>query len=653
MERGYAGRILVVDLEQGICSEEDIPDEVYEQYLSGTGLAASILYNRIPAGADPLGPCNILALVSGILTGTGSMFSGRWSVSAKSPLTGTWGDSNCGGTFSPAIKHCGYDGFFFSGISAKPVYVLVENRKAQLLDAGDLWGKDTIETEAILKDRHSRRRQAQVACIGTAGEKLSLISGVSNDRGRMAARSGLGAVMGSKRLKAVVCAGSLRIGAFNREEISRLSKKCSKHVVRPIPFVGGKGAALMGTIMGKLPIVMAMKPFLIKAILRKWGTSAMNQMSANMGDSPLMNWKGSKRDWKNKRSNSVNPDLIADREKVKYHCYSCPLGCGGICTMKGKYKETHKPEYETSLALGGLCLNDNSESIFYLNELLNRAGMDTISVGGSVAFAIECYERGVITKDDTGGLDLSFGNSESIVALVEKMVAREGIGDLLADGSRKAAERIGNGSIAWAIQAGGQELAMHDGRNDPLFSLHYSVDPTPGRHTTGALLYYELFQLWKKFKRLPKVSTISSKSSRYIVDDEKTAMSVAMSQLKRVIDGAGACAFGALLGIKAFPLFEYLNAATGWDKTPVEYLEIGTRIQTLMQAFNVKHGVEPKEMKISERALGRPPLKEGPNRGRTFDLETMMSKYWEQLGWDPHTGKPTDATMVKMGIRRN
>jgi aldehyde:ferredoxin oxidoreductase len=652
MERGYRGRILMVDLQEGTCLEEAIPDEVYERYLSGTGLAARILFDRIPAGADPLGPDNILGLVSGLLTGTGSMFSGRWSVAAKSPLTGTWGDANCGGTFSPALKRCGYDGIFFKGISPKPVYLLVENRRAELKDAADLWGKDTIETEVVLIERHSRRRQAKVACIGPAGEKLSLISGVSNDRGRMAARSGIGAVMGSKRLKAVVCAGVLRIGAFDREEIRRLSKQCTKFVLAPVPFVSGKGAALIGKVMGKLPVNMAMDGILMKAVTRKWGTCALNQMSALMGDSPLGNWKDSSEDWTSERSASVNPDLIVSREKVKYHCYSCPMGCGGICTMTGKFSETHKPEYETTLALGGLCLNDDPESIFYLNEILNRAGMDTISAGGTVAFAIECYERGVLTKKDTGGLELTWGNSKAIVALVEKMIAREGIGDLLADGSKRAAERLGRGSIAWAIQAGGQELPMHDGRNDPLFSLHYSVDPSPGRHTTGAFLYYDLYQLWKEVKGLPKASLISPKNRRYIVDDEKAAMGAAMSQFKRVMDGAGMCLFGSTLGIGRVPLFKWLNAATGWRKTPEEYLEIGARIQTLKQAFNVRQGVEPKDMKISERAIGRPALTEGPNRGRTYDLETMMSKYWERFGWDPQTGKPTDQTMEKLGIGR-
>jgi aldehyde:ferredoxin oxidoreductase len=205
MNRGYMGKILMVDLSKGEFLEEKIPDEVYEKYLSGLGLAAHVLYQRIPAGADPLGPDNILGFVSGLLTGTGSLFAGRWMVAGKSPLTGTWGDANCGGSFSPAIKRCGYDGIFFKGISDKPVYLYVSNKKIELKDASSLWGKDAIETEELLQEEYGP--SARVAVIGPSGEKLSLISGICNDKGRIAARSGLGSVMGSKKLKAIVLDG--------------------------------------------------------------------------------------------------------------------------------------------------------------------------------------------------------------------------------------------------------------------------------------------------------------------------------------------------------------------------------------------------------------------------------------------------------------
>jgi len=231
------GKILTADLSTHEIREETIPDRVYEQYLSGMGLAACILYDRIPAGADPLSPENIIGFVSGLLTGTGSLFAGRWMVVGKSPLTGGWGEANCGGSFSPAIKRCGYDGIFFTGISEKPVYLYVNNGGAELRDASHLWGRDAVESEAMLIAETSAN--SRIAVIGPAGERLSLIAGICNDRGRMAARSGLGAVMGAKRLKAVVLDGKKRIDVHNRAEIKRLSQMCNRWVQFQPPIFAG------------------------------------------------------------------------------------------------------------------------------------------------------------------------------------------------------------------------------------------------------------------------------------------------------------------------------------------------------------------------------------------------------------------------------
>ncbi len=650
MGRGYMGRILKVDLGRSSFEDEIIPDALYDRHLSGMGLAAHILFHRIPAGADPLGPDNILGFVSGLLTGTGSLFAGRWMVVAKSPLTGGWGDANCGGTLSPAMKRSGYDGIFFSGISEKPVLLYVKNGKPELRDAAHLWGKDAIETEEILKKEFGEH--VSVAVIGPAGENLSLISGVCNDRGRLAARSGLGAVMGSKRLKALVLDGKKRIQVHDRQEVNRLSRICNRWVRTQLPLGPGTGMGLLGVLLRVLPTAMAMDGYVYKNILRKWGTGGLNQMSPEWGDSPIKNWKGSNVDWPMSKSRSAHPDLVKGYEVLKYHCYSCPLGCGGICRYPGKYPEGHKPEYESVLALGGLCMNENTDSMFELNEYLNRAGMDTISAGSTVAFAMECYERGILTKEDTGGLDLSWGDAASMTELVHRMVRREGIGDVLADGVRVAARKIGRGSEKYAIHAGGQEPAMHDGRMDPGFAVHYSVEPTPGRHTIGSQLYYEMFQLWKKVKGIPKKLPfqIYSKNSRYVADDGKAREEASCSKYIAVVNGAGLCMFGAFLGVTRTPTFDWLNAVTGWNRTPEEYMEIGERIQTIKQAFNVKHGIEPMNNKLHDRAVGRPPQTRGANKGRTVNIEKMMSDYWKQFGWDPSTGKPTPQTLSRLGI---
>lgn len=648
MSDAYMGAILRVDLSHGTISEELIPDSVYQNYLSGLGLAAFILFKEMPAGADPLGPDNILGFVSGLLTGTGSLFAGRWMVTGKSPLTGGWGDANCGGNFAPAIKRCGYDGIFFKGISEKPVYLYITDGKVELRDASYVWGKDAVEAEKILVAETGPR--SRVALIGTAGERLSLISGICNDGGRIAARSGLGAVMGSKKLKAVVLNGAKRIPVNNRDAMKKLSQKCSAWVRMQPPLIPGSMMAYLGSFMRMLPVQMALDGMLYKMFLKKWGTGSMNQMSVEMGDAPIKNWLGSHIDFNMKKSITTNPAFFTQREIVKYHCYSCPLGCGGICSTKGKYTHTHKPEYESVLALGGLCMNNDVESIFYLNELLNRAGMDTISAGATVAFAIECYESGILTKKDTDGLELVWGNSSAIVALVRKMINREGLGDILADGSKKSAEKIGMNASRHAVHAGGQEPAMHDGRNDPGYALHYSVEPAPGRHTIGSFMYYEMFQLWKVVKNLPRVWPLYMKGRKYVANEKKAVMGAACSKFMNVVNGAGLCLFGMFLGAKKIPTFDWLNAATGWNKTPEEYMDIGARIQTVRQLFNIKHGIKPRDYRVSKRATGYPPLVEGANAERSVDVETMMRDHWKQFGWDEETGIPTTDCVAKFGI---
>jgi len=650
--KGYTGKLLFVDLTNGTIWEEPVPDDVYEQYLSGIGLATYVLYNRIPQGTDPLGPDNVLGFVSGLLTGSGALFSGRWMVAAKSPLTGTWGEANCGGTLSPAIKQCGYDGIFFRGISPQPVYLYVDNGGAELRDASAVWGRDTVEAEEMLMEACAGKKTPAVACIGQAGEKLSLIAGVSNDRGRMAARSGLGAVMGSKKLKALVLAGSRKIECADREMVARLSRDCYKTYIAEasLPTLPARVLQLLGVMQGRAKTAQRLDGLMSIGVYKRWGTIAGNQMSVESGDAPIKNWAGTRSDFKNKRSKHIGPNRIIKREVQKYHCYACPLGCGGICETGSKYPETHKPEYETVLSFSAMLLNHDLDSIFYLNELVNRAGMDSISAGATVAFAIECYENGILTLDDTGGLALTWGNTQAIVQLVEKMVAREGIGDLLADGSKAAAERIGKGAKQYAIHAGGQDLPMHDPRNDPGYGLHYSTDPAPGRHTVGSQSFYDMYALWDKVDGYPETPAKYPVDDRFKADGRKARIAKGNVLIKQVMDGAGLCLFGLVINVSRLPIFEYLNAATGWDRTPEEYMEIGRRVQTLKQMFNIRQGIDPWDLRLSPRAYGVPPQDRGPNMGRTFDLDQMMRDYWEALGWDSNTGVPTLDTLVALGL---
>jgi aldehyde:ferredoxin oxidoreductase len=404
--------------------------------------------------------------------------------------------------------------------------------------------------------------------------------------------------------------------------------------------------------MRVLPFQWAQDGMLYKWMLRQWGTISMNQVSVEMGDAPIKNWQGSSADYPFKKSDNSNPDRITRYETKKYHCRACALGCGGIIRNEAG-KESHKPEYETVLSWGGLLMNEDTDSIIEINELLNRAGMDSISAGATMAFAIECAERGVFTEEDLHGLDLRWGNATAVRELLQWMIQRNGIGDLLADGVRAASERLKQRGVvdpgSWAVHAGGQELAMHDGRNDPGFALHAVVEPMPGRHTNGSQLYYEMFKLWTKVPGLPKAKGLYRKTDKYKATTDQAAAEVASSRFSQVMNGAGICLFGAFMGVSRLPVFEWINAAAGWNYTPEQYMQTGARIQALKQLFNAREGL-PLRHKINLRAVGHPPQQSGANRGISLDLDRMVRNYWIASGWDADTGFPTPQTLSDLDL---
>ncbi len=653
--KGYRGKILEVDLTKRTSEVREIPDTIYEMVLSGVGLGAWYLYENIPAGADPMGPENILGITSGLLTGTGSVMTGRWMAVCKSPLTGGWGDSNCGGNLAPAIKQCGVDAIFFRGIADSPVYLHMDNKGAEIRDAAPYWGLDAVEAEERLIADNTYGKKPAVAVIGPAGEKRSLISGISNDGGRYAARSGVGAVMGSKNLKAIVLAGKKMSKGADPEALRSISRSYSSKVRRlNLPkAVGGWFLPPFGKAMAAVKNHLPMDGMLTTLMLKRWGSTMNNTLGITSGDAPLKNWTGSVKDYRRAYYKNVNPTRQEKREVRKYHCNSCIVGCGAVCDIKdirdGRYSHTHKPEYETVTAFGGLLMNKDLDSIFYINEMLNRGGMDTISVGGTIAFAIECYEKGLLTKDDTGGLELKWGNAETIIKLVEMMINREGIGDLLADGVKKAAERIGKGSEAFAVHAGGQELPMHDPKIDAMLGVIYSADPTPGRHTTTGGLYYRFSHLWEYVSWLPPQKKFP-KEDEFIPSDGEALKAKAHTAYKMLVDGAGGCYYAMLMGEQHFRLFDFLNAATGWNLSPDEFIEKGIRIQNLRQMFNAKHGVDIRSFKMNGRAYGKPALKAGPTAEVSFNLEDMIALYNRNWGWDESTGIPKNETVESLGI---
>lgn len=655
--KGYWGKVLLVDLSTGEFEVQKIDDAVYELLLSGVGLGAYYLYNNIPEGANPLGPENILGFTSGLLTGTGSFMTGRWMAVCKSPLTGGWGDSNCGGNLAPAIKQCGFDAIFIKGVSDKPVYLKIDKKGPQLKDARHLWGMDAIESELQLIKENSGKKTPAVATIGPGGEKMSLIAGISNDQGRYAARSGVGAVMGSKRLKGLVLSGTKRVRSEQPAEIKKISKVYAAKIRKanlPGFFKGGL-IPIMSKLMSMPKKMGPMDGMLSAMMFKKYGSIVNNTMGAVNGDSPLKNWAGSVKDYNRKYYKKINPDISIKRETQKYHCNSCITGCGGICDIKdinnGEFDHTHKPEYETVCMFGGMIMNDNYDTIHYINELLNRGGLDSISVGSVVAFAIECYENGILTQADTDDLELTWGNMESVIELVKKIIAREGIGDLLADGVRIAAQKIGKGSEKYAVHAGGQELPAHDPKIDPMLGVVYSADPTPGRHTTSGSMYYRSSSLWEYVSWLPKMRK-ELKSKEFIPSETESLKNKAMTAYKMIVDGTGACYYGMLTGEQHLRLFEYLNKATGWDKTPDEYMDIGIRIQNVRQMFNAKQKVDMSKFRMHDRAIGNPPVEKGPVKGVTLKIDEMIPLYYKAWGWDEVSGRPKNETIDQLGLNR-
>jgi len=606
------GKILLVDLTSGEIKTEQPDEDVYLKWIGGFGLGAYYLYKMQPAGVDPLGPENTLGFFTGLLTGTGGITANRYVVVAKSPKTGCWGDANSGGTFGPALKTAGYDGVIFTGASPRPVYLLLRGGRAELLPADDWWGLDTADTDDRVTDLYGP--DARAACIGPASERLSLLAAVVNEKGRAAARAGLGAVMGSKRLKAIVAADGIRqIPAGDPDGFKEAIHRHREYLkTRP-----------RWTAM------------------RQYGTCGSMAGLAMKGDTPTKNWGGTAEvDFPT--VGRISDDAVIGIEHKKYACWRCPLACGGLTRVEeGEFAcESHKPEYETLGAFGSMCLNDDLASINLCNELCNRAGIDTIGTGGTVAFAIECFENGLITAEETGGLELRWGNARAVVEITRLIGRREGFGEVLADGVRRAAERIGKGAERFAIHVGGEELPMHDPRLVPSAATTYKIDATPGRHTQVSTWICELGA------GPPDLVEQPQPQEHY---PGKGAAHARVNNYFQVGQSAGMCMF-ALLTLQPDSLCDSLTFATGRTFTLDDVLTAGARIATLRTAFNLREGIRAIDREVPGRVIGDPPLEQGPTAGHTVDLDVQVEDYLNAMGWDPQSGVPTDATLRELGL---
>lgn len=610
MKGGYAGKLLFVDLTKGTLEEKALSEELAKNFIGGYGIGGRILYDMMKPGADPLGPDNVLAFISGPLNGTGAFFGGRYTVVCKSPVSGAWNDANSGGFFGPELKKSGYDAVFVSGASDKPVYLYIKDGKAELRDAGALWGKDSVETlEALIQETGESRLRA--ALIGPAGEKQSLMACVINDKHRAAGRGGCGAVMGSKNLKAVAVRGTGEIPVAHPEKIKEVN-------------------AEILDAMKNGPAAEVLK------IFGAFGTAGITGNAILSGDAPVKNWGGvGIVDMGEESASKISAASFDAKYNVKkYACAACPLACGAQYRVDGgkwPVGETDRPEYETLAAFGAMPLNDDVGSIIKCNDICNKYGLDTISVGATIAWAIECYENGIFTKEETDGIELSWGNAEAIVAMTQAIADQKGFGRILALGSAGAAKKLGKGT-EYLQTVRGIELPMHDPRFSPGFARTYQYDPTPARHVKGGLGIIDL--------HAPSEVKYSY-AGRGQVDAGATFAT-------EMVNASGLCVFGNM----AFPkdgTARFIAAATGWDFREEDVFATGKRIMNMRFAFNLREGQRSTEDVLPRRCIGEPPLTEGPLKGVTVNRAKLAEQFFENAGWDKKTMIPTRESLEALG----
>lgn len=609
---GYMGKILRVDLTNSRISEEALREEDCKMFLGGSGLATKYLFDEVPKGADPLGPDNALIFMTGPLTGTESPSAGRYCVVTKSPLTGFWAEANSGGNWGVYLKSSGYDGIIFKGISPRPVYLVIDDGKAELRDASKLWGKGVSETTRLIKEELGD--DFNVSCIGIAGENLVRFANIVNDLHRAAGRCGVGAVMGSKRLKAVAARGTKEIKAANQEVFSEISKRNYDLV----------------------------NESMLKITLETYGTAMATDLINVRGGFPTRNWQTGVFSEIEKISGITLADtLLTDRK----HCFACPISCGRVTVVKsGPFAcRGEGPEYETIGSVGGMCGIDNLEAITLAHNLCDDYGLDTVSTGSVIAFAIECYEKGILTKADTGGLELKFGDPDIVIQLIHKIARREGIGDLLAEGTKRIAQKLDRGAEKFAMHVKGLELPAYDPRAAKICGLAYVTANRGGDHITA---YVE----GPSFIDIPFLCVEDSKIEDPLVENPAEAKVVKdLEDANTVFDAMGTCKFmGMALATQDW--VDMIASCVGWKFDVDDYRKTGERIYNLARAFSVREGLTRDDDTLPPRLLEEP-LPEGAAQGHKVEkLDVMLDAYYEFRGWDKKTGKPTPEKLKELGL---
>ena len=590
---GYMGKMLFVNLSTGELEDKVIPEEWYRDFLGGPALGARILYEYMPAHADVFGEDSMIGFVATPFDGSGFFCGGRYTVVSKSPVYNGWNDANSGGFFGPAIKKAGYDGIFVKGISEKPVYLYVDDGKAEIRDASKYWGMQATELEnALFEDLDNK---ISYAFIGPAGEKLSNIAAVINDGHRAAGRGGSGAVMGSKKLKCIVCRGTQSVELANKAEMTKLSKAISE-TLKTAPMLTGMQS--FGTTGGFMPSLLS-------------GDAGVKNFSVALCET----------DKTPEDFDPIAAPLLNEKYKTKsFRCAACPVGCGAFMDTPddSRYPVKHaaRPEYESVGWWGSSIMNTDPVVLIKCNHLCNEYGTDTISTGGTLGWVFEAFNEGAITKEQLDGIEPFWGDGDAAVALTEKIVSMEGCGKILGMGSRYAAEYF-NAGKEYLFVASGMEIAQHDPRRAPGYIRTYQVDPTPGRHVKGGLAKANDRMTWEQ-------------KYNYRATGYGDLVEICTCEY---INASGLCIFSPRL-FPAGAIFDGMEYITGQKFDKYTLRLFGMRAFMMRWAFNLREGLRRSDFTVTDRMVGNPPMKAGPLKDITLDNERLVDNLYNVLGFD-------------------
>jgi len=632
MAYGWNKKVLKVNLTIGNISTKSISEEVLKNYLGGRGINIKALYDTTNKNTDPLGPDNPLIFGTGPLTGTIVPSSGRHNITARSPLTGILGDSNSGGFWGAELKQAGYDQIIITGKAERPVYLKIINEKVEICNAEHLWGKNVWETEKLIKEE-LEDNDVQIASIGQAGENLVKISGIMNNLSRAAGRTGMGAVMGSKKLKAVVVRGNKGIGVYDLKRFSESVEEMIKNIYSS-PYYEARSS---------------------------YGTTMLVELNNRLGNLPFRNSQGSYY----KDAEKISGELLYDKHVTKLKaCFSCPVHCSRYYKVKsGPFAGTQGegPEYETLVSFGSRCDNNNLESILYINNLCNQYGLDTISTGGVISFAMECYEKGLIKKENANDLDLSWGNYQSIIDLVEKISIHEQIaqigkeipqkllqnlGSILAEGVKKATQYIPN-SGHYALEIKGLEVAAQGVRGIKAMGLGWAVSSRGADHLRAFPIAESL---WSE-KDAEEIFGTKDAANRFAYKG-KAKLVKWTEEFSAITDCLEMCKIVAMpLKLSMSSFAEITSALTGIKFSEQDLFTIGERIVNLERIYNLKMGLTYKEDRIPDR-YRLEPVPEGNSKGETLDLDKMLPEYYQLRGWN-EKGIPSRNKLDELGLSKN